>query len=263
MKIGRTFILTSGCLALCLAGASCATKRHVRESIAPVRNEINQTQSYVNALQQQIGQNQERIGDLDRRLATAGEKAADAIGASAKALETARRAANTVSEAARRADSAAATAQQAQRDPVTTNQRMDYAFSRLNSYRLAFGEKIYFAFSQSGLTREERSKLDLALSRLRGMKNYIVEIEGFADSSGDIYANRQLSRKRADAVVHYLVVQHSVPLRSIRELGAGADFPHADNQTPSARQQNRRVDLKIYSLDIEAPAAAVADGSQP
>ncbi len=263
MKIGRTFTLIGGCLALCLAGASCATKRHVRESIAPVQDEINRTQNQVNALQEQIGKNQERIGDLDRRLATAGEKAADAVAASAKALETARRAANTASEAARRADRASAAAQQAQRDLVRTNRRIQEAFNSLDNYQLAFGEKIYFAFSQSGLTREERSKLDLALRRLRGMKNYIVEIEGFADSSGDIRANRELSRKRADSVVHYLVVDHGVPLRSIRELGAGADFPHADNQTPSARQQNRRVDLKIYSLDLEAPDPAVADGPQP
>jgi len=262
MKIARTFTLASGCLVLCLAGASCATKRHVREAIAPVQDAINQTQNHVKALEQQIGRNQERIGDLDRRLATAGEKAADAGAASAEALETARRAANTASEAARRADRASATAQQSQRELVTTNQRLDDAFSRLNSYQLAFGEKIYFAFSQSELAREERSKLDLALRRLRGIKNYIVEIEGFADSSGDIRANRELSRKRADAVVHYLVVEHGVPLRSIREFGAGADFPRADNQTPNARQQNRRVDLKIYSLDGEAPAAA-ADGSRP
>ena len=262
MKTTSTFTLISGWIALCLACASCASKRHVRESIAPVQNEIDRTQNQVNALQEWIGQNQERIGDLDRRLAAAGEKAADAGAASARALETARRAANTASEAARRADRASATAQHAQRELATTNQRINEAATHLDSYQLTFSEKIFFAFSQSGLTREEQSKLDLALHRLRGVKNYIVEIEGFADSSGDVYANRELSRKRADAVVHYLVVRHGVPLRSIWELGAGADFPHADNQTPSARQQNRRVDVKIYSLDAETPAAA-ADGSQP
>ena len=262
MKTACTFTLAGAWIALCLAGASCATKRHVRESIAPVQNEINRRQNQVNALQERIVQNQDRIGDLDRRLANTSEQAANAGAASAKALETARRAANTASEAALRADRASAKAQQAQRELATTNQRINEAVTRLDNYQLAFSEKIYFAFSQSGLTREERSKLDLALRRLRGVKNYIVEIEGFADSSGDLYANRVLSRKRADAVVHYLVVRHGVPLRSIWELGAGADFPHADNQTPSARQQNRRVDLKIYSLDAEAPAAA-ADGSQP
>lgn len=263
MKIACTFTLIGACLALCLTGASCATKRHVRESIAPVQDAINRARNQVDALQGQLDQNRQRIGGLDRRLATTSEKAAGAGAASGEALETARRAVNTASEAARRADRAGATAQQAQRDLAATNQRINEVVTRLDNYRLAFGEKIYFAFSKSGLTKEERSKLDLAVRRLHGMKNYLVEIEGFADSSGDVRANRELSRKRADAVVHYLVVEQGVPLRSIRELGAGSDFPHADNQTPNARKQNRRVDLKIYSLDLAAPAAAVADGPQP
>lgn len=263
MKLARTFTLIAACLALCLAGAGCATKGHVRESIVPLQDAINRVQSQVNALQGQMDQNGQRIGDLDRRLATASGKAADAGGVSRQALETAGRAANTASDAVQRAGRAGAIAQQAQRDLAKTDQRINEAVTSLDNYQLAFGEKIYFAFSQSELTREERSKLDLALHRLRGMKNYIIEIEGFADSSGDIRANRELSRNRADAVVHYLVVEHGVPLRSIRELGVGADFPHADNLTPNARRQNRRVDLKIYSLELEAPVAAVADGPQP
>src|ERR1022692_4634430 len=86
------------------------------------------------------------------------------------------------------------------------------------------------------------------------MKAYIVEIEGFADRTGDQAYNRDLSRKRADAVVHYLAVEHSIPLRSIRELGVGADFPDANNKTRDDRKENRRVDVKIYQLDVTGKA---------
>ena len=44
------------------------------------------------------------------------------------------------------------------------------------------------------------------------------------------------------------------PLRSIRELGVGSDFPDADNKTREARKENRRVDVKIYSLDVSGQA---------
>ena len=50
--------------------------------------------------------------------------------------------------------------------------------------------------------------------------------------------------------IHYLAVEHNVPLRSIRELGVGSDFPDADNKTREARKENRRVDIKIYKLDL-------------
>jgi outer membrane protein OmpA-like peptidoglycan-associated protein len=263
MKLGNASAVLSLVIALSLAGAACATKRHVRESLAPVQNQINQTQNQVQALKDQINQHRQRIGDLDRRLATAVEKAAVARTRSAEALKVASRASDTASEAARRGDTARATAQQTQRALVTTNHRMDEVFPRLDNYRLIFSEKIYFAFSQSGLAKEEQPKLDRAIRRIRGMRNYIIEIEGFADSSGDIRSNRKLSRRRADAVVHYLVVEHGVPLRTIWELGAGADFPQADNQTPTARRENRRVDLRIYSLDAEGHALAAGDGSHP
>ena len=255
MKPVSASVLIGSSLALCLVGAACATKRQVREYIAPVQNQINQTQNRVNDLRGQIDRNHEGIGDLDRRLAIAGQTAADAQARSARALETARQATNLASEATRRASSATATAQQVQGELIRTNRRIDAVFNRLEGYRLTFEEQIFFPFGQSELPTDEASKLEQAIRRLQGIKNYIIEVEGFADSSGNIGFNRQLSRKRADSVVHYLVVEHRVPLRFVWKFGAGADFPNADNQTPTARRQNRRVDVRIYSLSPERPAA--------
>ena len=68
-----------------------------------------------------------------------------------------------------------------------------------------------------------------------------------------------LSRKRADAVVHYLAVEHNVPLRSIRELGVGSDFPDANNKTRDDRKENRRVDVKIYMLDVTGQGAQASN----
>jgi outer membrane protein OmpA-like peptidoglycan-associated protein len=93
------------------------------------------------------------------------------------------------------------------------------------------------------------------------MKGYIIEVEGFADRTGNVLYNRELSRKRADAVVHYLAVEHSIPLRSIRELGVGSDFPDANNKTREDRKENRRVDVKIYALDISGTQAQAANTS--
>lgn len=231
----------------------CATKRHVRESIAPLQGQMRKVQSQVSVLKEQIDQNRKHLGDLDRRLSTTAESAADTRARSTDAMDLASHAINT-------AEGTNATVRETQRALDNLNQSMDQAFHRLGDYRLVLSEKIYFDFSKSGLGTKERPKLARVIRRIRATKNYVIEIEGFADSAGDVQSNRKLSRKRADAVVHFLVVEHGVPLRSISELGAGADFPNADNQTPTARRENRRVDLKVYSLDLEEPRRS-ADGS--
>jgi OOP family OmpA-OmpF porin len=260
MRPGLLFSIFT--VAITLGLAACATKRHVREALAPLETQANQTQASVTAVKEGIDQNQERIGDLDRHLSSASEHAAAAETAGRRALDLSARATSTGSEASHRADSASAAARQAQIGLARTTHRMDESLASLGDYHVAFKESIYFGFSQSGISKQEQSKLDLAIRRLRGMRNYVIEVEGFADSAGDASFNRELSRKRADEVVHYLVVQRGVPLRSIHRVGAGADFPHADNQTPTARRENRRVDLLIYSLGPESTPFADG-GSHP
>jgi outer membrane protein OmpA-like peptidoglycan-associated protein len=231
---------------LSLASVGCATKKHVREAIAPVQNQVNQTQGQVTTLQKQTDEQKQAIGDLDRQVATADEKATDAGRKAAEAAEAAARANSAATEAAQRADAANTLAQTAQQNVS----RVDLKFDNLDNYKLMTTEQVHFGLNKSTLTKDEQAKLDDAVQKIGGMKNYIVEVEGFADRSGDQAYNRELSRKRAEAVVHYLAVDHSIPLRSIRQLGAGSDFPDADNKTREARKENRRVDVKIYTLDL-------------
>jgi outer membrane protein OmpA-like peptidoglycan-associated protein len=235
---------------LSLASSGCATKKHVREAIAPVQNQVNQTQSQltqtqgqVASLQKQADEQKQAIGDLDRQVATADEKATDAAKKAAEAAAAAAKANTAATEAGQRADAANNTAQQAQQNVARIEQN-------ITNYKLMTTEQVYFAFNRSTLTKTEQAKLDDAVQKLSSLKNYMVEVAGYADRTGDKAYNRELSRKRADAVVHYLAVEHNIPLRSIRELGVGSDFPEADNKTAAARKENRRVDVRIYTLDL-------------
>jgi outer membrane protein OmpA-like peptidoglycan-associated protein len=237
---------------LSVLGAGCATKKHVREAIAPVQNQVNQTQGQVTDLQKQTAEHKQAIGDLDRQVATADEKAVDAGKRAAEAADAAAKANSAATEAAQRADSANSLAQQAQQGVA----KLDQNLQNLDNYKLATTQQVYFGFNKSGLNKDEQAKLDDAIQKVGGMKNFIIEVEGYADRSGDRAYNQELSRKRADAVVHYLAVEHNIPLRSIRELGVGADFPDADNKTRAARKENRRVDVKIYMLDLSGQASA-------
>jgi len=260
MILRNTAVFVGVLTALSLASVGCATKKHVREAIAPVQNQVNQTQGQVTTLQgtvqKQGEETKQAIGDLYRQVATADEKATDAGRKAAEAAEAAARANSAAAAAAQRADSANSLAQQAQQGVTRLDTTVSTSFSNLDNYRLVDTKQVYFGLNRSTLAKDEQAKLDDAVQKIGGMKEYIVEIEGFADRTGDQAYNRELSRKRADAVVHYLAVEHSIPLRSIRTLGAGADFPDADNKTRAARKENRRVDIKIYALDLTGQTTA-------
>ncbi|MGP0071581.1 MAG: OmpA family protein [Bryobacteraceae bacterium] len=238
---------------LSMASVGCATKKHVREAIAPVQNQVNQTQAQVGALQKSTddykAKTDQSIGDLDRQVATADEKATDAGKKAAEAAASAAQANTAAAAAAQQAQAANTLAQQ-------TGNKLDTTIQNLDNYKLISTAPIYFKFGQSRLSKDEEAKLDDAIQKLSSLKAYVVEVEGFADKTGNVAYNRELSQKRADAVVHYLAVEHNIPLRSIRQLGVGSDFPDANNKTREDRKENRRVDVKIYQLDVTGQAQA-------
>ncbi len=253
MTLHKASMFASILTVLPLVSVGCATKKHVREAIAPVQNQLNQTQSQVSALGKNADENKQAIGDLDRQVSSADEKAVDAGKRAASAADAAAQANSAANEAVQHADAANSVAQQAQQG-VT---QLDQWFSNIDNYKLLATQQVYFAINRSNMAKDEQAKLDETLQKIADIKNYIVEVEGFADRTGDSAYNRELSGKRADAVVHYLAVEHDIPLRSIRVLGAGADFPDADNKTRAARKENRRVDIKIYTLDLGGDTASV------
>ena len=70
-------------------------------------------------------------------------------------------------------------------------------------------------------------------------------IEGHTDSEGDADYNLDLSKRRAAAVVRYLVDAYGVSADRLAAEGLGESAPVGDNSTPEGRQQNRRVELVV------------------
>ena len=95
-------------------------------------------------------------------------------------------------------------------------------------------------------------------------KGYVLEVSGYADAAGSVERNRALSQRRADAVIRYLVENHSIPLRRIvTPYGFGESNPVAENKTRDGRAQNRRVEVKLLvnkGLMQEAPKMTTGSG---
>lgn len=239
----REQMLVAAVGALSLGISGCATKKHVREAIAPVQQQVNQGQK-------DTASNKTAIGDLDRQVAGADEKAQDAGRKAQDAANAAAQANSAAQQAATSADSANVQAQQAIANANQVSQTLQTSLQNLDNYTLSKNVQVLFRIGQRTLPKEAKEQLDQAVQDAGGMHNYIVEVEGFTDRSGGQAFNLELARQRADAVVHYLAVEKNIPLRDVRELAVGSEFPNADNKTRAARKENRRVDVKIYSLNL-------------
>jgi outer membrane protein OmpA-like peptidoglycan-associated protein len=111
---------------------------------------------------------------------------------------------------------------------------------------------VLFGFNQYTLTPAAREKLGKIAAILSGYRGLSIRLDGHTDNIGSEPYNRQLSKKRAEAVLEFLVA-HGVPAAKISASGFGAAKPVASNATIQGRQQNRRVDMLI-SGDVTGTA---------
>jgi outer membrane protein OmpA-like peptidoglycan-associated protein len=243
-----------GVAALSLFTGACATKKHVREAIAPVQTQVNDVQKKTET-------NTTAIGDLDRNVARVDEKTMEADRKATAAGQAADKANQAASQAQQAADTAHNLAQQTMAKTTSVDTRVNNLINNLDNYKLANTEKIYFKFGSYILTKDEKAKLDQAIQGLESKNNYVIEVAGYTDKTGSRATNLELSRRRADAVVRYLTIDHNIPLRRIHDIGAGADFPDAVNKTREERKENRRVDVKVYTFEEGGQKTAGSSGS--
>lgn len=71
---------------------------------------------------------------------------------------------------------------------------------------------------------------------------HTASIEGYTDSVGSASSNRELSGRRAGAVMQALV-DLGVPADHLTMVSRGEDSPVASNDTAAGRQMNRRVEI--------------------
>lgn len=148
-----------------------------------------------------------------------------------------------VSNAARGgAKAAQATADAAVAGVNATNERI----SALDDYEPQTVTAVNFRTGSAILSADSKTKLDEIATKALNAKGYVLEVSGFADATGSVARNRALSQRRADAVIRYLVENHSIPLRRIvTPYGYGEMNPVAENDSREGRAQNRRVEIKL------------------
>jgi outer membrane protein OmpA-like peptidoglycan-associated protein len=108
---------------------------------------------------------------------------------------------------------------------------------------------IYFASGDATLGPNARQIIDVFADTLAEFGNAFVRVEGNTDNKGSRPTNVALSKKRAMALVDYLVDQHKLDRARFRAVGNGPDKPVGDNATEQGREMNRRTDFAIIPND--------------
>jgi outer membrane protein OmpA-like peptidoglycan-associated protein len=230
-------------------GPACATKKFVRQSVDPVNQKVTEldkrTADNAKAIEQLDDSTKRDISRVDERV-----KAVDA-----RAVEADRKAGEGISKAtaaAEKADQARGVAE----NSLSKAGALEKAFANLENYRMTASKTVYFAFNKATLDDAAKAELDALAQSLRSHQRYVVEVQGFTDTTGGADYNYALSEKRAGAVVRYLTLQHKVPAYRVHTIGLGKDVPAEGANPREARKLSRRVEVRVYVPSDAAVTAA-------
>lgn len=248
---GRTMAGIAAAILMMFGSTACATKKYVRQTVSPVEARVSGVEDKTNT-------HASAIGELENNVSRADEKASEADRRAREAGESAGRANEAAVQARSRADSAYTLSEQ----NAARVGELASSLENIDNYQLVTTESVLFPLNKHILTKAAKEQLDQAVGNITNNKNFILEIRGFTDPSGSRQTNLALSQRRAEAVVRYLTAEHNIPLRRIHVLGLGEEVPmESDLRGREARKQARRVELKVFALDMGGHAKQGAQAS--
>lgn len=123
--------------------------------------------------------------------------------------------------------------------------------------RFVFSSEVLFDPGAASLSEEGQLEIDKVANILLGVKNsipntieWIIRVDGHTDNvplsgTGEFRDNWELSQARALSVVRYMVEALQFPADRMAANGFGEFQPVNEDDTPEARAQNRRIEIKL------------------
>jgi outer membrane protein OmpA-like peptidoglycan-associated protein len=235
--LATTIIVTGAMLA-----GGCATKKYVRNTSAPIQAKVDQ-------VGEQTTQNSSQINDTRNQVKQVDEKAQSGISAAQERASTADQHAQAADTHAGEAMNKANQAAQVGEQNTQALSSLRQVVSNLDDYKMQSTVSLPFKFDKYALTSEAKQDLDKLAGDVKADKRFFIAVEGYTDNTGSRQYNEVLSRRRADAVVEYLVAKHDIPIYRIHMIGLGQEKPLDETHNRTARAKNRRVEVKVFSAD--------------
>jgi len=189
------------------------TAQALKATLDPAEAEINEK------LKQQQAEQERLAGQIEENRAL---------------TQQAQAAADAAAEAAKKAQSTA-----------------DYANNRINGLDDFDPIKtitVLFPTGSATLGPKAKAEIDNAAAwvKTQDTKGWVMAVIGYADTTGNSQRNIDLSERRANAVIYYIVSKYKMPLnRLVQPFGYGQLEPVAENKTAAGRAKNRRVEIRL------------------
>ncbi|HTE32567.1 MAG TPA: OmpA family protein, partial [Chryseolinea sp.] len=116
-------------------------------------------------------------------------------------------------------------------------------------------DNIYYNYNKSDIREDAAKELDKLVQLLADNPEIRIELGSHTDSVDDNAYNIQLSQRRAESAVRY-IVQHGIAPDRLVAKGYGEEKPIARNTNPDGtdnpvgRQKNRRTEFKILEVGV-------------
>ena len=238
----KVFLATTCILTGALLAGGCATKKYVRNTAAPIQAKVDQVGD-------QTTRNGQQIEDTRNQVKSVDERAQNGISAAQERASAADQHAATADQHAGEAMTKANEANQLGQQNSQELNTLRSAVSNIDDYKLQTSVAVPFGFNKYNLTSAAKQDLDKLADDIKSGKRFFIAVEGYTDKTGSKQYNEALSRRRADAVVEYLVAKHDVPIYRIHMIGLGDEKPADEGRGREARAKNRRVEVKVFSAD--------------
>jgi OmpA-OmpF porin, OOP family len=116
----------------------------------------------------------------------------------------------------------------------------------IDEYNIKSTTNVNFATGKAALTEQGKADLCSTTTAASSVKNALILVAGYTDSTGSDEFNQRLSEKRASSVVNH--IQQACgwkPYRMLTPAGLSKSDPLASNDSAAGKAQNRRVEVKI------------------
>jgi len=198
-----------------------ASKAYVRRHVQPIQDRVNE-------LDELTAANRKLISDVDAR--------------ARQGIQQASEKANLADQHAVEAANKAQTAHQTAAALDTRLATDETVVGNIDQYKSEPQTELRFRPGQTVLSKESKDALDELAAQVKDQRGYIIEVQGF--SSGRGQAAIANSRKMADLVQRYLVLNHEIPAYRIYVIGMG-------NATETRVTSGTRVGISLLKNDVD------------
>lgn len=119
-------------------------------------------------------------------------------------------------------------------------------FGQLDDYNIMDEVTVYFSNGKVALDPKYEPQLLQLVEKAKTITAFMIQVKGYASSTGSASLNQKLSEDRASSVVQFLLQQGHVSLTNMLAPGAmGESRQIGNDQTAEGEAQNRRVVVRV------------------